>query len=227
LQKGPAEIEFITGTGFTVIVAEPERSAGIDAHVPLVRVAIVIVTLATGFTTTVVEVVLLLKAVPLLNVPLNGPVPVKNKEMVDDDPAHSVVGTADTIVPVGRCPTVTVAVPVIPPGLAGHPPAVSAVTVNGVVEEGDTGVTKGVVLMLAKFCPPNVNDHGPAPTGPRLTVRFVDPPLQIVAVPVRLEVGRGFTVTLAVPVTPPGPGEHPLDKLVTVKAVVELGLTVT
>lgn len=96
------------------MLAEPLRSAGIEVQFASLNAVSVIVTFEGGVILIVVEFAFtLLNVAPLLNVPLNGAVPVKNKEIVDDCPAHNTFGTADTIVPVGRGFTVTVMLPVI------------------------------------------------------------------------------------------------------------------
>ena len=84
----------------TVITADPLKSAGIDAQVPFVKVAIVYVVVAEGLTETVIVGAIPLKAVPFDNVPVIVPEPVTAKDSVVVDPVQ--MEDVPVTAPVGR-----------------------------------------------------------------------------------------------------------------------------
>ena len=83
--------------------------------------------------------------------------------------------------------------------------SLSAVTVYVFVPAGDTLTVKGLVAIpvtVTGVVPSEyVKLQGCVPV--RATLKVVDPPLHIVAVPLVTEVGRGITVTVALPVLSP------------------------
>ena len=72
------------GRGLTVMVADPERSAGIEVQRLSCKDAIEYVVLVAGVTMTEIGLVLPLKGVPSESVPFHGPVPVRAIDRVAD-----------------------------------------------------------------------------------------------------------------------------------------------
>ncbi len=100
--------------------------------------------------------------------------------------------------PVGLALTVTVALPVLSPAMDIHVPLVNVLMVYVVVEDGLT------LTVIVGAVPLNTvpSDKVPliVPVPVAVMVKFVLPPLQIVAVPLNAPVGLAFTVTVALPV---------------------------
>jgi hypothetical protein len=86
--------------GFTVTVAEPERSPLFAEQFASLKVAIVYVKVEPGVTLTVIVGAVPLNVAPLLNVPLIVPVPVTVNVRLVEAPAQIVVDPL--IAPVGR-----------------------------------------------------------------------------------------------------------------------------
>jgi hypothetical protein len=104
------------GRGFTVIVADPVRSAGIAVQFASVSDTIVNVVELVGETVTLIGDELPLNRVPFDNAPFHGPVPVTTMLSVIDCPLQIVIDA--TIEAVGRALTVTVAEPLRSAGIA-------------------------------------------------------------------------------------------------------------
>ena len=111
----PLQIEEVpeivaVGSGFTVIVADPVRSAGNAEHRLSWREAMVYVVVAVGLTETGIGLELPLNGVPLDKVPFQGPVPVTAILSEADCPVQ--ISVVPVIMAVGLGITVMTAEPV-------------------------------------------------------------------------------------------------------------------
>jgi hypothetical protein len=98
-----------------VIAALPDKSAAIAEQLASDNVATVYVVLAEGETDTVIGLDEPLNEAPLLNVPLQGPVPVTAMLKFVEVPTQ--IACVPLITAVGRAFTVTVALPLKSPAI--------------------------------------------------------------------------------------------------------------
>jgi hypothetical protein len=130
---------------------------------------------------------------------LQGAVPVKVTVRVAVCPRQIAVVPLKTAV--GLASTVTMALPLISPGMALQLP-LTEVRVYVLVDVGDTANVYGLVLMLLMVIgvTPSVYVILQGATPVNVTLRLADWPLQMEVVPLKTAVGLASTVTVALPV---------------------------
>jgi hypothetical protein len=192
---------------FTVTVALPVMSAPIAVHLESFKAVIVYVFVLAGVTLITLGDVaipdIVTGVVPSVYVRLHGCKPVNATDKLVELPLHIVA--VPLITEVGLGLTVIIAEPVLSPAIEVQFASLKAVTVYVLVLDGETLIICGevVIPVIVTGVVPSVYVRLQGCVPVNAIEIFVEPPLQIVVVPLITEVGLGLTVTVALPVLSP------------------------